>query len=211
MRIAASVVFLLVSVAMALAQDNPPPAPDPADQPPPPPPAQLAPVEPIKYFIAADGKTTGPFSIEEIKAKIADGTVKGLTMMWKKGMAGWEPAEKLAEVKLALDETPKPAPFDCVAFAVGAWQKTTLFNGQTVTIVTQFDQGGQFISVQTLQGLPGSSSYGTWTSTAVGERACSFTLNVQYPTAGSGTAVYEIENQSTIIDKSDGSRIVRLQ
>jgi hypothetical protein len=211
MRFAATLIVLLASAAIARAQDNPPPAPPAEDQPPPPPPAAAPIADDVRYFIATNGQTTGPFTLAEIKAKIADGSVKGLTMMWKKGMAAWEPAEALAEIKLALDETPKPAPFDCVAFAVGSWQKTTLFNGSTVTLVTRFDPNGQFLSVQQMAGLPGISSYGTWTATAVGARSCSIALNVQFPSTTSATAVYDIENQSTIIDKTDGSRIVRLR
>jgi hypothetical protein len=214
MRILSMVAAILLGgTSLAFSQaDAPPPAPA-ADEVPPPPPEPAPPIvaDTVKYFIAVNGQTTGPFTIEEIKAKIADGSVKGLTMMWKKGQANWEPAEKLPEIKLAIDETPKPAPFDCVSFATGTWQKTTMFNGQTVTLVTRFESNGQFVSVQTMAGLPGNNSYGSWNATAVGEKSCSISMNIQYPSTTAVTGIYDIVSQTMLSDKSDGSQIVRLQ
>lgn len=196
--------------ALAGAENPPPPPPAQVDEPPPPPPAPIV-ADAVKYYVIANGQTSGPFSIDEVKAKIADGSIKGLTLMWKKGMDGWEPAEKLPEVKLAIDETPKPAPFDCPGFVVGTWQRTSYFNGQTVTLVATYEANGQFVSVQTMAGLPGVTSYGTWTATAVGEKSCSLALSIKYPSTNTATTLFDIASQTMITDKSDGSQAVRIQ
>jgi len=191
------------------AEDPPPPPPVQNEEVPPPPPVQNA-AELIKYFVAADGKTTGPFTIDEMKAKVIDGSLTTITTVWKKGQAGWEPAEKLPELAVIFADTPKPPPFDCARFIVGVWQKSVMYSGTQISTVSQFERTGQFSSVQTMYGI-GSTSYGTWNATTVGEKSCSVTLNTKYPTTAQSTVVFDVQGQGMLVDKSDNSQIVRLQ
>ena len=57
----------------------------------------------------------------------------------------------------------------------------------------------------------GSTSYGTWNATTVGEKSCSVTLNTRYPTTTQSTVVFDVLGQGMLVDKSDNSQIVRLQ
>lgn len=82
---------------------NPPPAPGPAPSPPPPPAASD-----VQYFLVEGGATVGPFSLEQVKARLADGRSKGSDLIWKAGLANWVAIETLPE--FAANNTPPPAP-----------------------------------------------------------------------------------------------------
>lgn len=62
------------------------------------------------YFVGADGKRTGPFSGETITGYIRQGALTAQTLLWKEGMAGWEPAERFPEFVSTLQSTPPPLP-----------------------------------------------------------------------------------------------------
>lgn len=69
---------------------------------PPPPPKQE------QWFVAQNGQTKGPFSVEEVKNMIKNGEIKKETYVWKEGFDGW----KLAKDALAnyFGATPPPPP-----------------------------------------------------------------------------------------------------
>lgn len=76
----------------------------PASQAPPPIPGEN------KYFVALDGAQTGPFSIGELKQKIA---AKGFTadsLVWMEGMTAWEKASSRKDLKALFSAAPPPIP-----------------------------------------------------------------------------------------------------
>jgi len=77
-----------------LAQAAPPPLPQPPGS---------------QYFYNDNGKPVGPVTLDEIRAKIAAGTITPDTLVWKAGTPGWVAAKELTEVA-ALFQAPAPAP-----------------------------------------------------------------------------------------------------
>ena len=71
--------------------------------PPPPPPALAA-----AFYVAVDGRTTGPFSLEVLRAQAADGRLAPGVAVCRLGAATWGPAA--AEPDLAAAFAPPPSP-----------------------------------------------------------------------------------------------------
>ncbi|MEA2028724.1 MAG: SPFH domain-containing protein [Campylobacterota bacterium] len=57
-----------------------------ATPPPPPPPPQ------VKYFVAVNGQSTGPYDTATLQGMIQSGNVVRDTLVWCEGMSGWEKA-----------------------------------------------------------------------------------------------------------------------
>jgi hypothetical protein len=65
------------------------------------------------YHVGRNGQQTGPFSIEQLKTMAANGELQPTDLVWKEGMAGWEPASTLPGVFTATPgaiETPQVNP-----------------------------------------------------------------------------------------------------
>lgn len=45
----------------------------------------------MQYFVGKNGQQLGPFSEEQIKSRVASGEFAGTDLIWKEGMAAWEP------------------------------------------------------------------------------------------------------------------------
>lgn len=68
-------------------------------------------VLPVSYYIAIDGKSQGPFDIQTISQKIANGELSENTLAWKKGMNEWRKVSELADFKnLFSANCPPPIP-----------------------------------------------------------------------------------------------------
>lgn len=81
------------------------------------PPAQAAPstsMPPIpaavNYYIAKRGKPNGPYSLEDIDALSSTGQIKGATLIWRSGMANWQPVRELTELRRVMSDSPPPIP-----------------------------------------------------------------------------------------------------
>jgi membrane protease subunit (stomatin/prohibitin family) len=57
------------------------------------------------FFIAVDGKQSGPFSVNELGGKITRDT-----LVWRQGMAQWTRAADVADLKSMVESTPPPLP-----------------------------------------------------------------------------------------------------
>ncbi|MCB0539379.1 MAG: SPFH domain-containing protein [Bacteroidetes bacterium] len=71
---------------------------------PPPPPGSA-------IFVLVNNKQEGPFNLEQLKSFIQNGQITKETLAWKEGMAQWDKAENLPEIKqLFGTSTPPPPP-----------------------------------------------------------------------------------------------------
>lgn len=70
---------------------------------PPPPPS-------LQVYTAENGQRLGPFDDNMLKKMIAENKLTLQTLVWKQGMAGWEPAEKVPEVAIFFSLMPPPPP-----------------------------------------------------------------------------------------------------
>lgn len=72
----------------------------------------------MQIYVGKNGQQLGPFSLEEINRKLADGTFVGTDLAWYEGAAGWAPLSSVAGVVIppaavatpASTPAPKPTP-----------------------------------------------------------------------------------------------------
>jgi len=60
----------------------------------------------VQYFVALDGKSQGPYSLEYLHEEIAQGQINKETLIWTQGMQEWTPASTLFSDKFL--QTPPP-------------------------------------------------------------------------------------------------------
>ena len=63
-----------------------------------------------KYYVAIDGKQSGPFDVSELKQRIDGGAVTRETLVWSEGMADWAKASDVAGVARLFGSSPPPLP-----------------------------------------------------------------------------------------------------
>ena len=52
-----------------------------------------------EYYLAVDGKPTGPYSIEKLKEMIISGQLTPSSLLWKTGMKEWVKADTIEKLK----------------------------------------------------------------------------------------------------------------
>jgi len=62
------------------------------------------------YFVAVNGKSEGPYSMDQLSQMAFAQTLTGTTMVWKKGMAGWAAASTVSDLADVLNSVPPPMP-----------------------------------------------------------------------------------------------------
>lgn len=78
-------------------------------------PGMMPPPPPVSMFhVSLNGQSAGPFTLAQFAAMAAGGQVNAATLVWRPGMAGWEPAANVPEVAAALQvpaaQVPPPMP-----------------------------------------------------------------------------------------------------
>ena len=68
------------------------------------------PVPTVLFHVAVNGAATGPFDMNTLTQMINAGTLTKDTLVWKSGMANWEPAGNVSEFTALLGTTPPPVP-----------------------------------------------------------------------------------------------------
>ncbi|MGI9304879.1 MAG: SPFH domain-containing protein [Gammaproteobacteria bacterium] len=63
-----------------------------------------------RYFVAVEGRQTGPFGVDEIKQKAIAGEITRETLVWRRGMSNWAAAAKVQQLAEVLDGIPPPVP-----------------------------------------------------------------------------------------------------
>lgn len=78
---------------------------------PPPPPSRAAGAADIGdgWYALIDGEQKGPLTGSEVLSHLRTGQIVGATWVWRDGMADWQPASDVAELKAAMAPAP-PAP-----------------------------------------------------------------------------------------------------
>ncbi len=64
----------------------------------------------FSYFVAVDGKSTGPHGIEKLREMVDNGGLTGDTRVWKQGMKDWMLAKEVEELSGLLVQPPPLAP-----------------------------------------------------------------------------------------------------
>lgn len=48
--------------------------------------------EPARWYVLVDGEQTGPFALDDVRARVVDGDVHPGTWVWADGMTEWRRA-----------------------------------------------------------------------------------------------------------------------
>ena len=64
----------------------------------------------VQFHVGENGQATGPFAVEVLTRRIAAGQIARDTLVWRPGMAQWQPAESVPELQSAFAQTPPPLP-----------------------------------------------------------------------------------------------------
>jgi hypothetical protein len=64
----------------------------------------------MQIYVGKNGQQLGPFSLEEVNRKLADGTFAGTDLAWHEGAAGWAPLSGVAGVVIPPTSPATPAP-----------------------------------------------------------------------------------------------------
>src|SRR5436190_6265970 len=64
----------------------------------------------MQIYVGKNGQQLGPFSLEEINRKLADGAFAGTDLAWYEGAAGWAPLSGVAGVVIPGTSPATPAP-----------------------------------------------------------------------------------------------------
>ena len=62
------------------------------------------------YYVAADGKSTGPFDMPTLKNMALSGQFSASSLVWKQGMSEWSKAENIEELKNMFSTIPPIPP-----------------------------------------------------------------------------------------------------
>ena len=89
-------------MTQAMNQSQQAPAPSGAT-PPPPPPAEA-------FHVSIDGQTSGPFTMDQLKAKATAGEISRETHVWREGMDGWKRASEVDAMSRVFGAVPPPPP-----------------------------------------------------------------------------------------------------
>ncbi|NHC24999.1 SPFH domain-containing protein [Nocardioides sp. IC4_145] len=73
-------------------------------------PAGPPPLPGAQWYVALDGQQAGPFAAAALPAKVAGGQVSAETLVWREGMAAWQPAGQVPDLAGLFAATPPPLP-----------------------------------------------------------------------------------------------------
>jgi membrane protease subunit (stomatin/prohibitin family) len=62
------------------------------------------------YYIAIEGKQTGPFDLQTLQAQVRSGQLTRATLIWTQGMSQWMPAGQEPALSALFAEVPPPIP-----------------------------------------------------------------------------------------------------
>lgn len=64
----------------------------------------------VSFFIALQGKQSGPFNIATLTQMVQQGSLQKETLVWKAGMTQWTPAAQVGELASLFSQMPPPLP-----------------------------------------------------------------------------------------------------
>jgi hypothetical protein len=191
---------------------TPPPLPQRQVQPPP-----MPPPLPTQFYVEENGRQMGPFSLEQIRQRIAEGKLKRWDLAWRTGLATWVKAEEIVEFGRLFDQQPPDVSIEqrIKQLITGTWQKqernpNPLVNASTRTTI-RYKGDGTFTGTQTTYaGVPiVIPIQGRWGVSVVTEKEFVMTLNVSGQVVSTSANLLIID-ENTLQDKEQGTLITRV-
>jgi hypothetical protein len=174
-----------------------------------------------KFFYADAGKPSGPITLSDLKAKLADGTIRRDTLVWKTGTPNWVPARDVPELIIQPAKEGQP---DIRSFFLGTWETEAPGPAGTegpVKMVLTLGQDGNVQGNYTVH-LAGSGGTlvipvrGKWSAAALSEKKANLTFNLlvrnnNQENAVNETFALEIVDQDTVRDLAQGTVTKRVK
>jgi len=88
-----------IAMGHQLAAAQPPPVPPPIN-------------DTAQWRVAIDGQATGPFTLDNLRAQVADGRLAPKILVWRQGMENWVSAGEVAELNSLFGAEPPPIPHE---------------------------------------------------------------------------------------------------
>jgi len=63
-----------------------------------------------QYFLAVEGRQTGPYTMSDLSSQVASGVLNKQTLIWTDGMEQWEPAGQIQALESLFAGSPPPLP-----------------------------------------------------------------------------------------------------
>jgi hypothetical protein len=183
-----------------------------------------------KFFYNDGGKPSGPINISDLKAKLAEGTIRRETLVWKSGTPNWVPAREVPELATGTcaagcNPSPDDGRPDIRSFFVGTWATEAPGPGGAegpAKMVVTLGQDGKVQGTYTVH-LAGSGATavipvnGTWSVAPLSEKKANLTLDLHVrDNAGqergvNQTVAMEIVDQDTVRDTAQGTVTKRVK
>ena len=64
----------------------------------------------VSFYVAVDGKQTGPFDINTLKQMVSQNKINKEALVWKEGMSNWSAAGEVSEISNIFGSIPPPIP-----------------------------------------------------------------------------------------------------
>ena len=64
----------------------------------------------VSYHVAVNGHAAGPFDLSMLTQMAANGQLNAVSLVWKPGMAQWQPAGSLEDLRNLFGQVPPPVP-----------------------------------------------------------------------------------------------------
>ncbi|WP_439577122.1 DUF4339 domain-containing protein [Elioraea sp.] len=181
------------------ARDQPPPLPD---RPPPPP--------SVMFHVERGGAAEGPFTLNDVAARIQAGQITRDTLVWKRGTPAWQRAGEVQELAALFGAAPPEQTVrDFRQLMVGAWHIPHAIQGPmgrlNVMINIRCTPDGQYTGIMQSQVGPGGPVSmpiaGTWSTTPLSDRQFALTLTSGYT---SDTYTFEVLDRNTLRNEGVG-------
>jgi hypothetical protein len=188
-------------------QVTPPPVPLPQPQVVPPPVPQ--PVA-AQYFVTEGGQPIGPFTLEQIKARIRAGTLARGGLVWKSGTRDWVAVETFAELQQDLAALPPvvPASETFRTFLLGTWEASSVnAQGVTQTVTVSFLPDGTYSGISTSEFLGTTTNVpvsGKWSVKGMDKDRFAVTYLGEGGTPGT-TTKYRMVDANSVEDTDTGT------
>lgn len=107
----------------------------------------------MNIFVAKNEQKLGPYTVEEVRARIGSGSFSGEDLGWHEGLTDWQPLSRLLASLPSEGEGPPPAPrkssglakasFIIAMVGIGAW--LALIAAAAIAVTTGIDEMSLFM------------------------------------------------------------------
>lgn len=174
---------------------------------------------PVEWFAGIGGQQAGPFTLDQMRAKIAAREIKADTLVWNRSLPAWTPARDTPELQALFAGGPPPMPEgeavrqmtdQLKEYMAGEWMTQGPAQGLPggfQTLVVRYNRDGSFSGYQKIEyggAVTNIALAGRWELGAINDRKFTFTANTQGSLVPD-TAIWIVVDDNTLRNERDGS------